>query len=71
MFILEFSEDISDDNVQNVENDSETKFQATKIHHFPLVSARSTAHSDKLNTNANDIYVSLLETDVSLTMFPF
>lgn len=57
--------DISDDNVQHSKKQSGTTFQATTVHHFPLVSARSVAHSNKLNAHANDIYVSLIEDDVS------
>ncbi|KAJ8917157.1 hypothetical protein NQ315_012649 [Exocentrus adspersus] len=38
-------------------------FQAMKIGKHPIVTARSKAHADKLNVNANNILVSLLETD--------
>lgn len=63
----EFVLDISNDSIQNSQKRSKTSFEATKIHHFPLVSARSTAHSDKLNVHANDIYVELIENEVSTT----
>lgn len=64
--------DFSDEDLQNEEKRSERMLQATKIHHFPLVSARSIAHSNKLNVLSNDIYVSLLENDVStLPLFIF
>lgn len=60
--------DISDDSVQNSKKYPSATLQATTVHHFPLVSARSVAHSNKLNIHANDIYVSLIEDDVSINL---
>lgn len=51
-----------------VEQKSEI-LEITKVHPFPLVTARSMAHSDKLDVTQNNIYVSLLETDVSSYYF--
>lgn len=59
--------DISDNSIQNSQKISKTSFEATEIHQFPLVSARSIAHSDKLDVHANDIYVELIENEVRTT----
>ncbi|XP_056640582.1 E3 ubiquitin-protein ligase MARCHF3-like [Diorhabda sublineata] len=53
---------------ENANNKSQNNlFEARKFLPLPLVTARSKAHENKLNTHSNDIYVSLLDSSSSST----
>ncbi|XP_057657604.1 uncharacterized protein LOC130894688 isoform X1 [Diorhabda carinulata] len=58
----------TDEMEDNANNRSQNNlFEARKFLPLPLVTARSKAHENKLNTHSNDIYVSLLDSSSSST----
>ncbi|CAG9836630.1 unnamed protein product [Diabrotica balteata] len=49
----------------SMENSLKSIFEARKIKKLPLLSARSKAHSNKMGTNENELYVALLDSNTN------